>query len=67
MNIPAKTKINILMLGHKRISLREGNIESVVEELSTQMVRLGHSATSYNREEPHFCGERNAVGEENRR
>lgn len=44
-----KTKLNIAMLGHKRIPSREGGIEVVVEELSTRMVEKGHSVTCYNR------------------
>ena len=36
-------KLNIAMLGHKRIPSREGGIEIVVEELSTRMVKQGHS------------------------
>ena len=44
-----KDKLNIAMLGHKRIPSREGGIEIVVEELSTRMVRAGHSVTCYNR------------------
>lgn len=37
-----KEKLNICMLGHKRIPSREVGIEIVVEELSTRMVELGH-------------------------
>ena len=33
-----KDKLNIAMLGHKRIPSREGGIEIVVEKLSTRMV-----------------------------
>ena len=33
-------KLNIAMLGHKRIPSREGGIEIVVEELSTRMVEV---------------------------
>ena len=35
-----KDKLNIAMLGHKRIPSREGGIEIVVEELSTRMAKL---------------------------
>jgi glycosyltransferase involved in cell wall biosynthesis len=44
------------MLGHKHIPSREGGIEVVVEELSTRMVRLGHSVTCYNRKGHHVSG-----------
>lgn len=46
-------KLNIAMLGHKRIPSREGGIEVVVEELSTRFVGLGHSVTCYNRRGKH--------------
>lgn len=49
-------KLNIAMLGHKRIPSREGGIEIVVEELSTRMVRLGHQVTCYNRSGHHVSG-----------
>ena len=42
-------KLNIAMLGHKRIPSREGGIEIVVEELSTRMAALNHNVTCYNR------------------
>ena len=51
-----KDKLNIAMLGHKRIPSREGGIEIVVEELSTRMVRLGHQVTCYNRKGHHVSG-----------
>ena len=51
-----KDKINIAMLGHKRIPSREGGIEIVVEELSTRMVKEGHSVTCYNRSGHHVSG-----------
>lgn len=51
-----KDKLNIAMLGHKRIPSREGGIEIVVEELSTRMVRAGHSVTCYNRSGHHVSG-----------
>lgn len=44
------------MLGHKRIPSREGGIEIVVEELSTRMVKLGHSITCFNRKGHHVSG-----------
>lgn len=49
-------KLNIAMLGHKRIPSREGGIEIVVEELSTRMVKLGYSVTCYNRKGHHVGG-----------
>ena len=51
-----KDKLNIAMLGHKRIPSREGGIEIVVEELSTRMVKMGHSVTCYNRSGHHVSG-----------
>lgn len=51
-------KINIAMLGHKRVPSREGGIEIVVEELSTRMVRLGNSVTCYNRSGHHVSGKK---------
>lgn len=51
-----KGKLNIAMLGHKRIPSREGGIEIVVEELSTRMVKVGHSVTCYNRSGHHVSG-----------
>lgn len=51
-----KNKLNIVMLGHKRIPSREGGIEIVVEELSTRMVKLGHSITCFNRKGHHVSG-----------
>lgn len=44
------------MLGHKRIPSREGGIEIVVEELSTNMVGRGHEVTCYNRSGHHVSG-----------
>lgn len=46
-------KLNIAVLGHKRIPSREGGVEVVVEELSTRLVELGHSVTCYNRRGKH--------------
>ncbi len=51
-----KNKLNIAMLGHKRIPSREGGIEIVVEELSTRMVEAGHFVTCYNRSGHHVSG-----------
>lgn len=51
-----KDKMNIAMLGHKRIPSREGGIEIVVEELSTRMVNAGHYVTCYNRFGHHVSG-----------
>lgn len=48
--------VRIAMLGHKRIPSREGGIEIVVEELSTRMVKLGHSVTCFNRSGHHVSG-----------
>lgn len=48
-------KLRIAMFGQKRWS-REGGIEVVVEELSTQMVKLGHQVTCYNRGGHHVSG-----------
>lgn len=52
----SKDKLNVIMLGHKRIPSREGGIEIVVEELSTRMVALGHDVTCYNRGGHHVSG-----------
>lgn len=57
-----KDKLNIAMLGHKRIPSREGGIEIVVEELSTRMVEEGHSVTCYNRSGHHVSGKEFDVG-----
>ena len=51
-----KDKLNIAMLGHKRIPSREGGIEIVVEELSTRMVKRGHQVTCFNRKGHHVSG-----------
>lgn len=50
-------KLNIAMIGHKRIPSREGGVEIVVEELSTRMVEAGHTVTAYNRGGHHVSGE----------
>ncbi len=51
-----KDKLNIAMLGHKRIPSREGGIEVVVEEVSTRMVKLGYRVTCFNRKGHHVSG-----------
>lgn len=51
-----KEKLNIAMLGHKRIPSREGGIEIVVEKLSTRIVGLGHRVTCFNRKGHHVSG-----------
>ena len=48
--------MDIVMFGHKRIPSREGGVEIVVEELSTQMAALGHRVTCYNRGGHHVSG-----------
>lgn len=48
--------MKIAMIGHKRIPSREGGIEVVVEEISTRMVKQGHSVTCYNRSGHHVSG-----------
>lgn len=61
-----KNKLNIAMLGHKRIPSREGGIEIVVEELSTRMAKLGHQVTCFNRKGHHVSGpefDRNQLSE----
>lgn len=50
------TKINICMLGHKRIPSREGGVELVVEELASNMVKNGFSVTCFNRKGHHVSG-----------
>ena len=49
-------KLNIAMLGQKRIPSREGGIEVVVEELATRMVQQGNKVTCYNRSGHHVAG-----------
>ena len=56
-NISDKQKLNIAMLGHKRVPSREGGVEVVVTELSTRMAKLGHKVTCYNRQGHHVAGE----------
>lgn len=50
------SKLNIAMVGQKRIPSREGGVEIVVEELSTRMVAVGHAVTCYNRSGHHVSG-----------
>lgn len=42
-------RLDIAMLGHKRIPSREGGVEVVVEELSSRLVQMGNKVTCYNR------------------
>ena len=49
-------KLNIAMIGHKRIPSREGGVEIVVEELSTRMVKKGNNVVCYNRRGKHISG-----------
>ena len=56
MRLENKTHLNIAMFGQKRIPSREGGVEIVVEELSTRMVKLGHSVTCFNRAGHHVSG-----------
>lgn len=53
-----KEKLNIAMIGHKRIPSREGGVEIVVEELSKRLVEKGHYVTAYNRKGKHVSGEK---------
>lgn len=57
-------KLNIGMIGHKRIPSREGGVEIVVEELSTRLVELGHDVTVYNRKGQHVSGKEFSNNEE---
>jgi len=56
MKSASNEKLEIVMLGHKRVPSREGGIEVVVEELSTRMVALGHKVICYNRSGHHVSG-----------
>lgn len=49
-------KLNIAMLGHKRIPSREGGVEIVVEQLSTRMAAQNHQVTCFNRRGKHVAG-----------
>ena len=53
---PSSKKLNIAMLGHKRIPSNEGGVEVVVEALCARMTALGHSVTCYNRAGHHVSG-----------
>ncbi len=55
-NNTGNKKLNIAMLGHKRIPSREGGVEIVVEELASRMVALGHNVVCYNRKGHHVSG-----------
>lgn len=48
--------MKIAMIGHKRIPSREGGIEIVVDELSSELVRRGHTVVAYNRKGHHIAG-----------
>ncbi len=48
--------MKIAMIGHKRIPSREGGIEIVVDELSSELVRRGHEVVAYNRKGHHIAG-----------
>lgn len=48
--------MKIAMIGHKRIPSREGGIEIVVDELSTELVKRGHTVVAYNRKGHHIAG-----------
>lgn len=50
------TYMKIAMIGHKRIPSREGGIEIVVDKLSTQLVKRGHTVVAYNRKGHHVSG-----------
>lgn len=52
MGKKANTKLEIAMIGHKRIPSREGG----VEELSKCMVKNGYSVTVYNRKGNNVSG-----------
>lgn len=57
-----KERLNIAMLGHKRIPSREGGVEIVVEELAARMVQAGHSVTCFNRSGCHVSGKEYDTG-----
>ncbi|MCM1113988.1 MAG: glycosyltransferase family 4 protein [Clostridium sp.] len=48
--------MKIAMIGHKRIPSREGGIEIVVDELSSELVKRGHTVVAYNRKGHHVSG-----------
>ena len=37
------------MIGHKYVPSREGGIEIVVDEISTELAKMGHNVTIFNR------------------
>ncbi len=51
-----KLRLNIAMLGQKRIPSREGGVEIVVEELAVRMTKLGNNVVCYNRGGHHVSG-----------
>lgn len=48
--------MKIAMIGHKRIPSREGGIEIVVDKISTELVKRGHTVVAYNRKGHHVSG-----------
>lgn len=48
--------MKIAMIGHKRIPSREGGIEIVVDKLSSDLVKRGHTVVAYNRKGHHVSG-----------
>ena len=58
---PNSEKLNIAMLGHKRIPSFEGGVEVVVEALSAGLAERGHSVTCYNRAGSHVSGAEHAL------
>lgn len=48
--------MKIAMIGHKRIPSREGGIEIVVDKISTELVKKGHTVVAYNRKGHHVSG-----------
>lgn len=48
--------MKIAMIGHKRIPSREGGVEIVVDKISTELVKRGHSVVAYNRRGHHVSG-----------
>ncbi len=55
-NGSANKKLNIAMIGHKRLPSREGGIEIVVEQLTRRIVEKGHYVTAYSRKGHHVSG-----------
>ena len=45
--------MKIAMIGQKVVPSRDGGIEVVVEALSTEMLKKGHSLTLFNRKRKH--------------